>query len=86
MKVFPVVHINMSETAVVQAKTALDYGADGVYLIDHKGSAGTVLDTLDQLRSVRPGSYAGVNLLGYSALGAVQQLQERMELGGHEVP
>lgn len=47
MKVFPVVHINMSETAVVQAKTALDYGADGVYLIDHKGSAGTVLDTLD---------------------------------------
>lgn len=86
MKVFPVVHINTPEVAVVQAKSALDFGADGVYLIDHNGSADTVFDTLEQLRSERPDSYAGVNLLGYSALGAVRKLQERMEFGVHEVP
>ena len=86
MKVFPVVHINTPETATVQAKSALDFGADGVYLIDHNGSANTVFDTLDYLRSERPDSYAGINLLGYSALGAVQKLQKRMDTGAHEVP
>ncbi len=86
MKVFPVVHINTPETAVVQAKSALDLGADGVYLIDHKSYTDAVFTTLDQLRLERPDSYAGVNLLGNNALSSVQKLQKRAKAGAGEIP
>lgn len=87
MKVFPVVHINTTETAVEQATLAFDSGADGVYLIDHHNKSGErVLDTLGQLRVERPNSYIGVNLLGITALDAVRMLQLAADEGRSEVP
>lgn len=75
MKVFPVVHINSPEVAHHQANLALEYGADGVYLIEHPGGpAEIVLEALERLKTERPDSYVGVNLLGFTALEAVQKI------------
>jgi predicted TIM-barrel enzyme len=72
MKVFPVVHINDSAEAVFQASTALEFGADGVYLINHHGKdqLGDLFNTFNKLNYVKPDSFIGVNLLGVRPLAA----------------
>ena len=70
MKVYPVVHINSPGEAVAQATTALESGADGVYLIDHHGNTDDLFDTFNQLDRTKPSAFIGVNLLGVGPLAA----------------
>lgn len=76
MKVFPVVHINEIGVATEQASRALDYGADGVYLINHKGSIGEVFNTFNILDKAKPGSFIGVNLLGVRPRDALRIMND----------
>ena len=65
MKVYPVVHINDSNTAQKQGELSLELGADGIYLIDHNGEVDTIFETLRKIRFTYPDSFIGINLLGH---------------------
>ncbi len=83
MKLYPVVHINETKTAVEQAEKALGMGADGVYLIDHRNSrsvgraiAPVFNEIMKNSASSESGPYVGLNILGLvaaNALGAVRR-------------
>jgi predicted TIM-barrel enzyme len=80
MGIYPVVHINDVETAKKQSVLALDSGADGVYLINHgMGSdRGTqsIFETMKQVRTDRPNSFIGINLLGKAVDEAYKTIEE----------
>ena len=83
MEIYPVVHINDTYVAREQVTLALDFGADGVYLIDHNGRTDTILETLRLIRSERPDSFIGINLLGHR-IDEVYDLIERIANDGDE--
>lgn len=76
MRVYPVVHINNSIEAVNEASHALELGADGVYLIDHSCDVDKVVDTFNQLSSVKSDAFIGVNLLGMGPLAACVAIKD----------
>lgn len=82
MKVFPVVHINEVEVAATQASLALDAGADGVYLIDHRGvSEDTLFTTFNALDSRRTDSYIGINILQRGPTDAMSLIARAVQKG-----
>lgn len=82
MRVYPVVHINDRERAVEQAELALELGADGVYLIDHKPVDDQLLfDVFSDLDAAKPSSYIGVNLLGLTPLNAMTTVEHAVQSG-----
>jgi predicted TIM-barrel enzyme len=82
MRVYPVVHINNHESAVDQAELALELGADGVYLIDHKAVDDQLLfDVFNDLDAAKPNSYIGMNLLGLSPLNAMKSIEHAIQSG-----
>lgn len=73
--VLPVVHYKDSETAVAQATLALNLGADGIFLISHSGSNRALYKPATILKNVFPDKLVGLNLLGESALTALDEVQ-----------
>lgn len=82
MKVYPVVHINSPEVAVEQAELAYDLGADGVFLIDHRPeeTPQKTYKVFNALNAADPARYVGVNLLGYTAQQAADELQFALQV------
>ena len=81
MDIFPVVHINDIAIAVDQATLAIAAGADGVYLIHHGGDASFVFKVFELVTAANPGVFVGVNLLGYSTLGALSEIVDGLASG-----
>lgn len=87
VKIHPVVHINSSERhaqrfAVDQSNRALDAGADGVFLIDHQSkNSFLTFDTLYNVRERNPDAYVGINLLGQTAIEALDDINHAMAWG-----
>lgn len=67
-----VIHITSDEQALAQTKVALDNGAGGIFLIDHKRRYTKVLITYDKIRQEFPDAWIGVNFLDLSADRAIQ--------------
>src|SRR3989344_6087335 len=64
MRIYPVVHIKEPNEAAEQAGIALETGADGVFLLDHESYYfDNLVQTYNLLKSERPDSYVGINLL-----------------------
>ena len=77
MKLYPVVHINNPEIAKREAEYALEEGADGVYLIDHRNGrndTSALFETFKHLKDANKESYVGVNILGASAMKVMMLL------------
>lgn len=71
-KLYPVVHINSPDIAIEQASLALEAGADGVFLIDHKAtSTQATNEVFNQLHEDHPNAFLGVNFLGFTAVESV---------------
>lgn len=84
MKVFPVVHINDSETACRQAEVALDAGADGIYLIDHiTADPGMLFEVHNHLDTA---AFIGINMLGHTALESLIITNQALQSGRLERP
>lgn len=81
MRIYPVVHINTTPTAVEQSATALTAGADGVYLIHHGADNATVFGVLRIVGDNHPGAFVGVNLLGSSTLQALHRIEQALNTG-----
>ena len=63
-EIYPVVHIKDFRQGAEQAETALEYGANGVYLIDHvSDNESNLIDTFNYLVAKNPNTYVGVNFL-----------------------
>jgi uncharacterized protein len=88
-KILPVVRLLDAEQARVQAELALDCGADGVFLISHRGEDKQVLQLAGQLRHRWTGrsssngqpAWVGVNLLDTSPLAA-HEFASQLHLDG----
>lgn len=78
MQVHPVIHLRSPDQAITEGEKALDYGADGVFLIDHRVDYDTnqLIDAFNGLRESRPKSFIGVNLLQLSAVRALEYLED----------
>lgn len=75
MKVFPVVHINEVDIATRQAELALETGADGVYLIDHKTTSYVpTMAVFERIRASVPSAFVGLNFLNDTPLQAFEYL------------
>lgn len=81
MRIYPVVHINTTETAVEQSAAALAAGADGVYLIHHGADNTTLFEVLRLVSEDLPDAFVGVNLLGSSTLQALHRIEHALISG-----
>lgn len=78
MKIYPVVHINNHEVAARQSLRALEAGADGVYLINHREySPRYTFEVMESIRQFSPEAFVGINLLGHDTGGVLDALQDR---------
>ena len=67
-KVFlPVIHPVSREVALGSIRTAVEAGADGIFLIDQGMTSGEVLDFVPEVHALYPGLWIGVNLLDTEA-------------------
>lgn len=66
MKVLPVIHFLDRATALAEAQVARNCGADGVFLISHRGSDYQLLDMACAAKAAHPHFRVGVNLLSWS--------------------
>lgn len=89
MKLYPVIHINETKTAVDQAEKALNMGADGVYLIDHRNSMNVGLaiapvfnEIIKNHAHAADKPYVGLNILGLVAANALGVVRRAVQ---HEV-
>lgn len=88
MKIFPVVHIqqNNVDVATREGSKALNLGADGIYLIDHKNGGhymGPLFETFNNLADKSPDRYIGLNLLGLSPQSAMYALAKALSKSGN---
>ena len=68
LQVFPVLHFRDPATTLEQADLAHDAGADGVFVISHRGADEEVVRVAEHLRQRFPqGFQVGINLLSRSA-------------------
>lgn len=66
VEIFPVVHIQNSAQAVEQAGIALEAGANGVFLIDHKSAnASALLAAYQSVYEAYPENFIGLNFLHF---------------------
>lgn len=79
-RIHPVIHHVQSDETLAQAKSALDWGADGVFLISHEDQDNALLPLCRQLANEWQGRHTsagkapllGLNLLTYSACEALE--------------
>ena len=76
---FPVIHPVSEATALQSVATAVEAGADGVFLINQGLGVAGVLDLARRVVAERPGLPVGVNLLGMSPARAVVAAAEAGE-------
>lgn len=68
--VYPVIHHLDWQTTYVQATLALDAGADGVFLISHRGDDLDLLEIAVTLKA-QHSKFVGINFLGHDAPSAL---------------
>jgi uncharacterized protein len=62
--VLPVIHVQSASQAVRNATLAMDVGADGVFLINHSGTASHLLAAWSAVRGALGKAWVGLNILG----------------------
>jgi BtpA family. len=88
MKIFPVVHIDANndlEAAKRDSNRAFELGADGIYLINRRGSkydTKAIFETFNSILDESADRYVGLNILGLSPLGAMRALARALENKG----
>ena len=75
-RVLPVIHHRDTETSVAQADLAMRCGADGVFLISHEGRNADLFKPAHLIRARHPTAKLGINLLGVSAVAALDAAVE----------
>lgn len=73
-RVLPVIHHVSTEVSVAQADLAMRCGADGVFLISHDGRNMDLFKPAHIIRSRYPMAKLGINLLGVSAVAALDEV------------
>jgi predicted TIM-barrel enzyme len=78
-QVYPVIHYDNDELTIEQAILAKSLGADGVFLISHKGSNERLAPLAKEIKDRFPGFNVGLNLLGASIMDTAK-LAEKYNL------
>lgn len=77
--VLPVIHVESEAQALRNAETAVQAGADGVFLISMAGAGSArLLQILREVKAAFPDLWLGVNLLGETAADAFALLDENV--------
>lgn len=66
-----VVHADSPEQALAQSKVAFQYGADGIFLINHRISANKLIQCYNTVRIEFPDKFIGLNFLDKDAFEAI---------------
>ncbi len=72
MKIYPVIHFLNRPTAMAEAELALRAGANGVFLISHRGNDDELVRVAQNVRRVFPQLEVGINLLTRHAAEAAE--------------
>lgn len=72
-KIFPVIHYLDRDTAFSEVDMAVTFGADGVFLISHRGNDRELLEVGAAIQKKYPDFPIGINLLSTGAVDAVAQ-------------
>ena len=72
--VLPVIHHAHMDLSLEQARIALDFGADGVFLISHNNDDASLIPLAARLRKERPTAWIGINFLSLNLTDAFQQV------------
>lgn len=75
-KIYPVIHHLDRETSVREAGKAVAAGADGAFLIAHRGNDGELISVASGIRNCYAGFPIGINLLSTSAIAAVETARQ----------
>lgn len=82
IEVYPVVHVKSMNQTLEQVGMVLEEGVDGVYLIDHEFTIDDNLTPIfERVKEEFPDGFVGVNYLGYSSLGALNNLLNARQTG-----
>lgn len=79
-KIYPVIHYLDKKTTFDEVKKAKSYGADGCFLISHKGNDEELLTVGFELMMANMDWPIGINLLTYAAVDAASEIK------GHGFP
>lgn len=69
-KIYPVIHFLNRDVAFEEAQKAIDSGADGIFLISHRGNDAELLSVACSIKVEHPGFPIGVNFLSMEGLDA----------------
>lgn len=87
IEVYPVVHVVNEMQARSESEVALSTGADGVYLISHKGlSTHELLRFVDLVKRDNPGEFVGINALGSTPQETFQTIMDRYNEAPGRIP
>ena len=82
-EIYPVVHVNRPGVAIEMANLALNYGADGVFLINHNaGREAQLIEAYNEVTTQNPNSFVGLNFLErQNSFFAFLYLQDALQSG-----
>lgn len=69
-----VIHVLNPGQAIEQVTIARENGADGVWLIDHEGTAEDLTETFRRVRQAHPNAWIGLNYLTLNAMDAMRTI------------
>ena len=72
--ILPVIHCESTEQTLRNTRIALEGGCDGVFLINHRVSAKTLLQILDAAKEAFPDAWIGANFLGLPVVDVLRTL------------
>src|SRR3989344_6900979 len=85
-RILPVIHLQSNLQAVEQAGVAVDAGAGGVFIIDHKKSTNEdhdiLADAAKEVMDAHPKLWVGVNCLTADAVGSLKFFGEDVGTDG----
>lgn len=75
-KIYPVIHYLDRQTAIAEAQKAISAGADGIFLISHKGDDPELLAVACAIQIKFPALPVGVNFLSWRAVDSASTARE----------
>jgi hypothetical protein len=77
--ILPVIHVSGTEQAYKNAAIAFDSGADGIFLINHSISYVHLLDIHNQVKSIFPDRWIGINCLDLKPVDVFSKITQEVD-------
>lgn len=72
--ILPVIHVESKEQAINQTRTALDNGADGIFLINHYINHSKLFGIYKYIRIIFPKAWIGINCLDLESIQVIEKI------------